>query len=1455
MIYVLVFFVVLLCGSYLLLQNSNIQTVIIQQITTNISRKTNATISIGKVDFAFFNQLVLREVLVAGPENDTIFYTSVVKAEIDSLKFKDHRLVLGEVNFNNNKIELTRDTLNRFNFSFILDSLRNENIDTTNTFWNINCNRFGFHDSEIGFTQIQTHLYKHFVIQQLNFSVSEFSNYADSTEMKIDNLNLNLNNQFNINKLSANIKATSRKIEISGLNMESDRSVLNNLNLIVSAGKNELILNDKMELDFTIEKSKVNLSELSGIIPSLSAMDEDIEVSGRIYGNISDLKGKDLTLQTGEQTNATFDFYANGIEDPETMYLFLELKNLETSFKDIKDFEIVRNGKPLQYTIPASLYQSGLLSFKGNFSGFLSDFVTFGTLKSQMGTIKTDVSVIPKSDGLIAYKGNFSTTNFDIGRLLKIESLGKLTFNGEANGDYTTAGQKISGLFKGKIASIEAHGYEYKDIQLDGFYKDKMFDGLVSMNDTNLQFNFVGRLDLHKEIPEFDFNLKLDKALPANLNLVKDFPKSEFAFQMKAKFTGNKIDNLKGVIFVDEGYFKNKNGTLPLNNIQLISVPGKNEMELSLNSNYFDLKIEGNYQFQDIIYSVKKSMNRFIPSLKLNTPPDFRANIFEYRVNAKNLDDIANVFVPGLTIETPFFLYGKIDSGKSEFELEGSLPGFTYKSIDFHSIFVSNKVIDGEYVSKLKIKEIAHTRGARLYNFTVNSEIANDVLRNKIDWYAQRDSSGYSSLISENEFVAVENSNWPRVVSKFMASRLFFEGDYWEIKPFSATIDSTDISIENFRLYNNNQFVDVNGDMSADSTRSINVRFSHIDLGSFQKGVQAETVKGILNGTVNISQIYQQPIFVAGVNIKGLQYKNQVVGDVALSSMWDPKGTEIGSILEIVKNKKRSLAVQGTYNPGTRELNYALTADSLPLQLLETVIDNELFNNFSGFVSGKVKIGGTPNKISMNGGSKLWNAGLTVDYTKTRYTTSDSVFFKNDTILFNNVTLSDIHNNKGKLNGILVHENFGHMQYDLNISSQKLKVLNTAYKDNELFYGEVYANCRARIYGQGLVVKLTGSMTSLPGTTANISMEYQTVIDKYDFIEFIDPLHSEKDDPNFYNDPTTDFTVSLNIEVTPDAKMQLVYNSQIGDVIKAEGEGIMLFEMNKYGDISLSGDYTVVKGDYLFTLQSVVNKRFIIAPGGTIVWSGDPYNAIIDIKAVYQLKTSLSDLVADTYNNGNYLYQRVPVECIILLTDELVNPTINFDINFPDQNEGEKSKLKQYFYTEEEMNKQILSLIIMGKFYTPEYVRGQLVSNNTNMFGSTASELLSNQLSNWLSQINDKVDFGFKYRPGNAITDDEVELALSTQFFNDRIILNGNIGNNVNPESNNSSQIVGDVDVRVKITPNGKLQFKAYNHSNNDLIYETAPYTQGVGISFKEEYNTFGDLLRKIGAIFKKKES
>ncbi len=1438
-------------GSIFAIQNSRVQTFITRIITEQLSNQLNTDIIIGKVDIRFFDKIILNDVLIEGQNSDTIFYSKSITANIDSLKIKKREVILSELTFDYNKIIVIQNSLNHFNFSFIFDSLQTK--DESSTLWKVNCNQFGFTNSEVSYKNLFTKKDDDIFVYDLNLNISDFENYKDSVHFKINSLNFNDGKKLFLNEFSANIVTTSNSIEIDKLNLKSKYSVINNSNASISLNTNSA--NRDPEIDFHLKNSKISFLELAEIVPDLKGMDANVKISGRIYGNLNDLKGKNITLKTGRNTKAVLDFYINDITNTESMYLFFDLKQSQTTFSDISRLKLPKKFAVKNIEFPDYFYDAGVLSFNGNFSGFLTDFVTFGTLESEMGTITTDVSVIPNEHGIMRYRGNISTTNFDIGRLINDSILGNITFSGKVDGDYNKKTQAVSGYFNGDISEIEIKKYQYKNIKLEGLLSEKMFDGLIRINDPNLKFAFLGRFDLNQELPVFDFNLELDRALPGNLNLSESFPDAEMSFSMKAKFVGDKLDDLKGSIVFDDGIYKNRNGQLNFKDIELKSVPGDSVKTLTFNSDFFDIEIDGKYNFQSLVSTLKKDIRKFIPAIKYEVQENVKPNIFDYRLSAKNLDELTKVFAPKLRFETPFLLYGKVDSENLEFKLAGSIPGFIYKNVFFHNIFINNKTIDNKYSSKIRFDEIEHKNGYKLYGFTVESLVANDSLNNIIYWNNNPDSTSSSLIKTQSVFSVSDTLEQLTINTEGFPTEIYVADTVWHLEPFTSVFTPSTIEINNFRLFNNKQSLSVNGNIYKRNPDLISMSFNNIDLSYLGKYLDKEMfLAGTLNGSIGVSGFYNKPVVLSDITINNLRYREHIFGDILLSSTWDHENAVINSELTVTNGNKKNLVAKGFYSPETNKLNYLINADSLSVGFLDAIIRDN-FSDFHGNLTGSIKLGGSLEKISLDGAVMAANAGVTIDYLQVHYNFNDLVYFKSDTIEFQNIAISDKYNNKGEFGGTLIHRNFSDMIYDITVKSPKILALNTTSVDNEQIYGQVFCDGKFTINGKARTVHLNGTATTLEGTDLKISMEYETDAKQYDFIKFVTTKKSKTEKFFFEKEEKGEFTLKLIVEATPEAKVQLVYNSQIGDVIKAKGEGILLFEIDKYGEISLSGDYSVVEGDYLFTLKNVLNKRFTIEQGGSIVWSGDPYNAIIDLTAVYRLKAALYDLMMESYLiQGEDIYQRIPVECKILLSEQLTDPIINFEIDFPEEDESLVGILQQFINTEEELNKQILSLIVLGKFYTPEYLRGQYESQNPNTIGNTASELFSNQLSNWLSQINSNVDVGFNYRPGNDITNDEIELALSTQIFNDRVILNGNIGNNVNPESSNSSQIVGDFDIKVKLVPNGKIMFKAFNRSNNDLIYDTAPYTQGVGFSFKEEYNSFNELLKKIGAIFKKKE-
>jgi hypothetical protein len=332
--------------------------------------------------------------------------------------------------------------------------------------------------------------------------------------------------------------------------------------------------------------------------------------------------------------------------------------------------------------------------------------------------------------------------------------------------------------------------------------------------------------------------------------------------------------------------------------------------------------------------------------------------------------------------------------------------------------------------------------------------------------------------------------------------------------------------------------------------------------------------------------------------------------------------------------------------------------------------------------------------------------------------------------------------------------------------------------------------------------------------------------------------------------------VNLKVKTKPGAQMRIVFDENIGDVLRAEGTGDMEVTYNQKAGLNLVGEYVIESGDYLFTLESLISKRFYIEQGSSIKWNGSPFEGQMDISTIYKLRAKLKNIIPSIYDDVNY-ERMSPIELRLNMDGTIASPEIGFGINLPSTNENGRGQLRNALSTENCLNQQVFSLLILNSFTQCE-VFGEEV--NYAVGKSTAYEAMSNQLSNWLSQISDDVDVGFTYRPefsgaeGEQISPEQVEVALSTQLFDDRLIIDGNVGYGDQSLSSaeKTTDVVGEFTIEYKIRPDGRLRVKAFNHVNDRSYIENDNlYVQGVGISYRREYNRFGDVLREM---FGKKE-
>ena len=1440
----------LLSALYLAIHTQGVQTFLTHKLTSYLSKKLDADIHLGSVDIALFNKLVLHDVWIEDQQGDTLVWAGKISAKLNSLILSDKFAGIGRLTIDNSRFFISKNSDGVFNFSFLLNTREKDTLSQNE--WKFACNTFRLKNSEFVYRDRKKGNTE-YKVDDINLRIDGFKMYPDTLLMKVSSFTLIDSQGFYLNNLTADISSTDGKFSLKNLTFETLHSRVDSAEFTFEHKELPGGGGKRLAMELQMNEARLNLADLALFVPSFRGMNQELEISGLLTGNFQNFKARDLVIRTGDNTMIGCDLSIDLFGDMHEPFIFLDINQLSSNFRDLSSIRLPNSAKFRYLSFPADLLESGTFTYQGNFTGFLTDFVAYGTLISPMGLIKTDISFVPVSGNNIRYKGRLKTEGFRLGEFLNSTTLGDLSFNGMVDGLYNKTRKRINGNFNGAVSSLAVNHYTYKNILLDGNLDNRKFEGNVKIDDPGLKLNFSGKLNLDDKVPAFDFIMNLDKADLVALHLDTLQSASNLEFEMAANFTGSNLDNMEGLIQVFNGKYSNHNDTMAFDNLTVNTRLDETISQINLTSDYFDLSVVGTYHFNNLLESFRIVLARYLPALGVPRVENVNTNQFAFDFYARNLDEITAVFSPGLSVTTPFLLSGRIDSKNSSLELESELPGISYNQIAMRNISVGISPFEEQLTSEIRFKELQLKNGLSLYNLAFLMDAAEDRVNSRLIWNSTENPSFSGKVVAAMCIHEADSTGLPAFSIHLEPSRIIIADTVWQISPASVDIKGKRIAVSDFSFRNNFQEIAADGVISPDEKEKMNLYFRRIDLFNLGSYFGKPTgIRGMINGNLTISDFYDSRRLDSDLSLSGFEFREQQIGDITLASKWDREARLIKGELKISKNGQIRTFAEGFFKPENQEIDFTFDFNNQSLGILSAVIQ-ETLTNFHGDGTGRIRVHGNTGKILMDGAVMCTNAGLTIDFTQVSYLLSDSIRFSGDRLLFRNIGIRDFMGNTGTLNGFIRHDNFKNMDYNLAVRSPKILALNTTMRHNERFYGKAIVLGNIAITGHGNDVKLSGSATSLPETALTIVLGDDAEVARYDFVRFVEAVKDTVVKPvPAGREQEGGLVIDLIINATPDARLQMVYNTQISDMIRAQGEGTLRFEMDKQGNIYLSGNYVLEEGDYHFTVQNVINKRFSVEPGGSVAWSGSPYDAVLELNAVYKLKASLYELLVGSIENVNASL-RVPVECIIKLSGELINPDIDFDIEFPDLENRLRDEMQQFFSTQEDLNRQMLSLLVLGKFYTPEYVRGSYETSTSSLIGNTASDLFSNQLSNWLSQIYKDLDIGFNYHPGNQITGDEIELALSTQIFNDRVSINGNIGNNPNPRTMNNSELVGDFEINVKLTRNGKLQLKAYNKSNNNLIYETAPYTQGLGVSYKENYNHIEELWRNFLALFGKK--
>ncbi len=1459
MLIIVLVILILPSSAYFLIKNQNVQNYLAQHITQLVSEKLDTEFTVESVNYTLFNKLELNNVYIADQQGDSLIHSNKITGNLDVLSLSKRELFFNKISAENANFRIYNDTTKEANIKFLIEALKRK--DTTKPRMHLQ-----FKDMELKNSQLKYYTNKP--------RKEEYG--LDPNNIKLNNLNLSLENfeadhkariNFDLNKLSfidhsglellnmnTHAYIDAQEINLSSFQLRSPNSFINadTINLSHKGFENFKHFTDKVDLKLDIQRSNISSHDLAFFSKVFHEIPENnIALEGFLEGKIKNLRGKDIYAATGNETELRTNFSADGLPDIDNTFLYIDIDQFSTGTQDL---EIINNfsGKGEIINIPDGLSDIGLIRYSGNFTGFLEDFVTYGNLQTNQGNISTDLSIKPRGKEEFKINGNLETENFDISRLANNnQRFGKLSMDIHLNGT-AWRDKGFQTQTDGTIKKLELNDYQYENIDLNGLLTNKKYEGALTINDPNINFDFSGGIDFSEKIPVFDFHAVLEEAKLEKLNFVEDDSTANLAFDITSNFKGNNLDNAQGNIQFHKGNLTRHKKFLNFDDIEINAAQEADSHRIFLTSKHIDASLIGKYQSSSVHQSLKNLFFYYMPAFikqESDTAEVKYENNFELKVNLKQTDSISRIFMPELNISENSKIRLQYAGGNNTFNLKMHSDTLKYKSYQLSNLGIESLSQDTAFSLVLNLDNL-HLEGERetsyLNNLTIRSLSGDDQSKIVVNW------DDIDSQSSKGEFVALANfnkqENSENISSKifFMPGELTLNNEKWMLEQNSITIDSSAITFDNFKFKHAEEQLSVDGKISKNPTDTLSINFSSIDLGYANILFPTGDIKlnGIINGQAKLENLYKESAFKTNLKIDSLEFNKQKLGTTKLLSEWSKNKEEIWLNLNSSRGDLRVIDVEGDYSPKSQMINFDISLDKLRLNFLNPILE-ENFSDVHGALSGHLKLQGTTQNPAINGRLIAQKAGLKVDYLQTKYNFTHTLDVSNNKILFQNTTMYDDQGNQANLDGSLFFKKLNSVYYDFTINADNFKTLNTNRVDNSMFYGNGFASGLINIKGNSNDndLQIDASANTEKNTIINLPLGLSEGTEKSKFVTFKQNDYSKEEQQKEFEPDLSGLNLNFSLEITPEAQARLIFDPSIGDMITARGNGNLNMEVGQDGDFRIFGDYTIDEGDYMFSLKNVINKKFQIQQGSQIVWNGSPEDADINITAIYKLRTSLNNLLMDTTEFYN---KRIPVECRILLTDKLVNPEINFEIGLPTADESTRAMVDGAIGTEEDLNKQFLSLLVLNTFMPSQ----QYMADQSDQFemgatsmAFTTSELLSNQLSHWLSQISNNWDIGVNYQPGDEISKDQVEVALSTQLLNDRLIINGNVG--TTGQQTQASEFVGDFRVDWKLSKNGKVRLKFFNRYSDRLIYEETRYIQGLGLFYREEFDAINELLEK----------
>lgn len=1427
---------------HFLLNNKKIQQKAATHVVKIASSALGTDVTAGRVQLVYPIGISIDDLTVYDLKNDTLAHFASVTLRLKPLQLMNNKISISSVRLQSPDIRLSKDSIGAEPNYWFLTKLGGN---TTNTDMSFRANSILVRNGSVKYdlaTAEQTEgLFNkdHIDIHGLNANLSLKTISSDSLSFIIRKFSLAEQSGFRLVRTKGAVTVGKDFTDLSGLMISLPESDLSINRFIAGIGLSKY--NGGIPEISADLKASLTGRDIMAFVPQAAGMTDRIDVSLRGKGNsrMFDLYSMNVSSNGRElimNADGTVLFDHNGH--------ISGFRNAKANGSFSADLPIWLESQlsGINLDIPEQCKSLGQGSFTATLESGAKNMESVVSVICDAGTVKCDINGAENK-----YDIALSGYDIDLPTIIGNQDLGNMSLYAEAALNKDRNG--YSGTFDGNIGSIVYKKYNYRNVKVNGRFEPGFVISGLQFSDANgtLALNTQLRTDSNRSIR---LNINADSLNLAAYNLVS---KDSMALStvVSAYLSGNDIDDLTGRITVDSLYYSDTKGDWHMDNMtaNIGSINGNNRV-ISIYSDFMNMSVVGDFRLSTIGKSLADACGVILPTVGEMIADKTGSSKSEKRVpnsfvadaRIDRVDFLNSVFHIPVSIDRPAGIQFSMNDATESFTGMITLPGLLVAGERITDALVMLNSADS--TCRARISGLYGPEDGIQTDFSASLLAFTDIVRGEYTWSdGTGNNEGHAKSISQ--FLAYDKKNGLNSMTLIDSTNVMVKGTKWKFDISDIRTAKGKVTISGLNVRNNLQFLQIDGVASPDSSDVLKISMKRMDLDRILSAFHSNKmqIKGIASGDIALAAILDHPAIEGSFDIEDFEFQGSYLGQTHADCRWNRQTERIEVYANAVDAGRSTTGLTGYYLPSAKYIDIGISANGTDLCFLNRWTST-VFKEMGGKAYGNLRIFGTPHHLDLEGEAIL-NDGYFVQsaINTTFLVKQDTLWFEPGKMLFKNVELTDEAGNKGLMTCILYHDHFSNWRVDMDADLNNMLVYNQPQSDKSSIYAKVYAKGSMNLYftqQNGLSVYVNAKTAQ--GTRFGFQPSSSSVAD-YSFLTIIDKNMVDEDDESSVSLVSANksqnprFNLYLNIDCTEDALIDLSISSLTGIF---RGNGNISVNYDPKEGIVLNGIYNPLYGQCSLSLEDLIRKDFILLDGSYVRFNGSPMDTELHLLTYHNVNSvSIYDLDPSASSSNN-----VRVRCLLGVTGNVSDPKLTFDIDMPSGTSEEKSILASATATEEQRNIQFMYLLAIGRFYTYDINSGFSEGLTPSTMESIVNSTVSGQINNLLSQVlnSESISLSSNVSASSYLNNDatnlnnkELEGILEAHLLNNRLLVNGNFGYRENT-INNTSNFIGDFEVKYLLLPRQGISIKGYNKTNDKYFSKTNLTTQGVGLVFEKDF-------------------